>query len=202
MRRPPDRGGDRAAAAATFGVFLNTARSDGIEYQKRTEEMNESRQTVAARKPVRRGGGDCGSRMLRRSVRGSAAAAIGVQRKHQTLQVQARSREVAAVQEKDNREVAADGAAGDCVFAGEPSRRLLQIGYRTYWVRGLQQPRSFHSGPVRRGAADRTTRPGMSSRDGELKGESNEPVANGGIEPRTSPRSRRSSPPTHLRGDC
>ena len=109
---------------------------------------------------------------------------------------------MAAVQEKDNREVAADGAAGDCVFAGEPSRRLLQIGYRTYWVRGLQQPRSFHSGPVRRGAADRTTRPGMSLRDGELKGESNEPVANGGIEPRTSPRSRRSSPPTHLRGDC
>ncbi len=85
--------------------------------------------------------------------------------------------EVAAVQEWDNREVAADGAAGDCVFAGEPFRRLLQIAYRTYWVRVLQQPRSFYSGPVRRGAADRTTRLGINSRDGELKGESNEPVA-------------------------
>jgi len=79
LRRRPDRGGDRAAAAATLGVFLNTARSDGIEYQKRAEEMNESRQTVAARKPVRRGGGGRRSRMLRRSVRDSAAAATGVQ---------------------------------------------------------------------------------------------------------------------------
>ncbi len=94
---------------------------------------------------------------------------------------------MAAVQERDTHEVAADGAAGDCVFAGEPFRRLLQIAYSTYWVRVLQQPRRFHSGPVRRGAADRTTRQGMSSRDGELKGESNELVVDGGIEPRTSP---------------
>jgi hypothetical protein len=34
-RRRPDRGGDRAAAAATSGVLLNTTRSGGIEYQKR-----------------------------------------------------------------------------------------------------------------------------------------------------------------------
>ncbi len=40
--------------------------------------MNESLQTVAARNPVRRGGGGCRSRMLRRSVREIAAAAIGV----------------------------------------------------------------------------------------------------------------------------
>ncbi len=52
-------------------------------------------------------------------------------RNHQTLQVQARSREAAAVQERENREVAADGAAWDCIFAGEPFRRLLQIAYRT-----------------------------------------------------------------------
>ncbi len=39
-------------------------------------------------------------------------------RNHQTKQVHARSREAAAVQERDIREVAADGAAGDCVFAG------------------------------------------------------------------------------------
>ena len=32
-------------------------------------------------------------------------------------------------------------------------RRLLQNAYRTYWVRELQQPRSFHSGPVRRGVS-------------------------------------------------
>ena len=90
------------------------------------------------------------------------------------------------MQERDNREVAADGAAGDCVFAGEPFRRLLHIAYRTYWVRVLQQPRSFHSGPVRRGASDRTTRPRMSSREDELKGESNESVAEGGIGLQTS----------------
>ena len=64
------------------------------------------------------------------------------------------------MQERDTREVAADGAAGDCVFAGEPFRRLLQIAYRTYWVRELQQPRSFYSGPVRRGEPNTTTRPG------------------------------------------
>ena len=79
LRRRLDRGGDRAAAAATPGVLFNTARSDGIEYQKREEEMNESLQTVAAMKPVRRGGGGRRSRTLRRSVRESVAAAIGVQ---------------------------------------------------------------------------------------------------------------------------
>ncbi len=96
-------------------------------------------------------------------------------------------KKVAAMQESDNHEVAADEAAEDCVFAGEPFRRLLQIAYRAYWVRVLQQPRSFHSDPVRRGAADRTTRPGMSSKDGELKGESAEPVPDGGIGPKTLP---------------
>ena len=40
--------------------------------------MNESLQTVAARKPARRGGGGCSSRMLRRGVRETAAATIGV----------------------------------------------------------------------------------------------------------------------------
>ena len=65
-------------------------------------------------------------------------------------------------------------------------RRLLQNAYRTYWVRELQQSRSFHSGPVRRGALDRTTRPGMSSREDELKGESNESVTKGGIGLQTS----------------
>ncbi len=45
---------------------------------------------------------------------------------------------MAAVQEGDNREVAADEAAGDCAFAGEPVRRLLQIAYCTYWARVLQ----------------------------------------------------------------
>ncbi len=91
------------------------------------------------------------------------------------------------MQERDIREVAADGAAGACVFAGKPFRRLLQIAYRTYWVRVMQQPRSFHSGPVRRGTADRTTRPGMSSRDGELKGESNEPLAKEASDSETLP---------------
>ena len=66
-------------------------------------------------------------------------------------------------------------------------RRLLQNAYRTYWVRELQQSRSFHSGPVRRGAADRTTRPGMSSGKEELKGESAETVADGGIGLKTLP---------------
>ena len=65
-------------------------------------------------------------------------------------------------------------------------RRLMQIAYRTYWVRELQQPRRFHSGPARRGASDMTTRPGMSSREDELKGESNESVAKGGIGLQTS----------------
>ena len=45
--------------------------------------MNESLQTVAAMKPVRRGGGGLGSRTLRKSVREVVAAAIGVLEKHQ-----------------------------------------------------------------------------------------------------------------------
>ena len=44
--------------------------------------MNESLQTVAAMKPVRRGGGGPGSRTLRKSGRGAVAAAIGVLEKH------------------------------------------------------------------------------------------------------------------------
>ena len=60
-------------------------------------------------------------------------------------------------------------------------RRLLQNAYRTYWVRELQLSRSFHSGPVRRGASDRNTRPGPSSREEEFNGESDESVADGGI---------------------
>ena len=66
-------------------------------------------------------------------------------------------------------------------------RRLLQIAYCTYWVRELQQPRSLHSGPARRGASDRTTRPRTSSRKEELKGESAGSVADGGIGPKTLP---------------
>jgi hypothetical protein len=45
--------------------------------------MNESLQTVAAMKPVRRGGGGLGSRTLLKSVREVVAAAIGVLEKHQ-----------------------------------------------------------------------------------------------------------------------
>ncbi len=63
----------------------------------------------------------------------------------------------------------------------EPFRRMLQIAYRKYWVRELQLPRSLYSGLVRRGESHRTTRPGLSSREDELKGESNESVAAGGI---------------------
>ena len=39
----------------------------------------------------------------------------------------------------------------------------------------------FHSGPVRRGASDRNTRPRPSSREEEFNGESDESVADGGI---------------------
>jgi hypothetical protein len=109
--------------------------------------------------------------------------------------------EVAAMQEKDNREVAADEAAGDCVFAVKPFRRLLQSAYRTYWVRVLQQPRSFHSGPVRRGAADRTTRPRMSSGKEELKGESAESVADSGIGFKTLPDAGEENTPHRDRED-
>ena len=80
-------------------------------------------------------------------------------------------------------------------------RRLLQNAYRTYWVRELQQSRSFHSGPVRRGASDRTTRPGMSSRDEELKGESAESVADGGIGPKTLPDAGEKKTPHNARDD-
>ncbi len=66
-------------------------------------------------------------------------------------------------------------------------RRLLQIAYNKYCVRERQEPRSFYSGPVRRGAADRTTRPGMSSKDGELKGGSREPVAEEASGSKTQP---------------
>ena len=63
----------------------------------------------------------------------------------------------------------------------------MQTAYRTYWIRELQQPRSFHSGPVRRGATDKTTRPGPSSRQEEFNGESDESGADGGIGSYNSP---------------
>ncbi len=84
-------------------------------------------------------------------------------------------------QEEDHSVFAEERPQGFASALLELFRRLLQIAYRTYWVRELQQPRSFHSDPVRRGASDRTTRPGMSSREDELKGESNESIAEGGI---------------------
>ena len=75
------------------------------------------------------------------------------------------------MQERDNRKVAADGAAGDCVFAEEPFRRFLQIAYRTYWVRELQKPRSFYSGLVQQGELKRTTRTGSSAAESTQGGE-------------------------------
>ncbi len=42
-------------------------------------------------------------------------------------------------------------------------------------------PRSTNSGPARRGDSIRTTRPRMSASEGIQRGESNEPVADGGI---------------------
>ena len=86
-----------------------------------------------------------------------------------------------APQEEDHNDVAVARPQGTALALLELFQRLLQIGYRTYKVREPQQPRSFYSGPARRGESDRTTRPIMSSTEGELKRESNENMAEGGI---------------------
>ena len=92
----------------------------------------------------------------------------------------------AAPQEEDHSVVAVVMPQGAAPALLEPFRRLLHIGYRTYWVRELQQPRSFYSGPARRGESDRTTRPRRRSMEGELKWKSNENMAEGGIGLQTS----------------
>ncbi len=191
-----------AAAAARSGwrsgrrrrqhrCFLNTARSDGMDLSNGKEEMKESLQTVATMKPVRRGGGGYGSRTLRRSVRESATAAIGAQRTPTltSRREPGRRRPLRRLPQCFGR----GEAAGDCAstaaifFDGFCRSRTA----RTRWVRELHQPRRFPSGPARRGASDKTTRPGMSSREDELKGESNESVAKGGIGLQTSAGRRR-----------
>ena len=181
------RSGRRSGvAAATFGVLLNTARPDGIEYQKRrgafkSPYMDRGPQGSA----VQWCGGGGRSRTLRRSVRESAATATGVW-ETPTRYVQEGDREESSLKKKTTVLWPRRGRRGLRQHCCSIFRRLLQIAYRTYWVRELQQPRSFQSGPVRRGASDRTTRPRMSSRDEELKGKSNESVADGGIGLQTS----------------
>ncbi len=162
--------------------------------------MHESLQTVAALKPVRRGGGGCRSRMLRRSVRESATAAIDALR---TITLTSRRELGRRRPLKKTTTVlwTRRGRRGLRQHFCSIFRWLLHIAYRTYWVRDLQQPRSFHSGPVRRGASDRTTRPGMSSRDEEIKGESAESVVDGGIGPKTLPDAGEENTPHNDRDD-
>ena len=66
------------------------------------------------------GGG--GSRTQRRSVRESAAAAIGAWKNTKPLYVQTRSREAGCLVRRGPRRCGRGEAAGDCVFAAEPFR--------------------------------------------------------------------------------
>ncbi len=134
---------------------------------------------------VQWGGGDGKSRPLRRSVRELAAAATCA-RETPTLNVQEGDREASSLKKKTTVLWPRRGRRGLRQHCCSIFRRLLQNAYRTYWIRELQQPRSLHSGPVRRGASDQTTRPGMSSREDDLKEESNESVPDGGIGLQTS----------------
>ena len=103
-------------------------------------------------------GGGCGERTLRRSVRVSPAAAIGVA-KAPTLHVQAGSRE--ALPRKNNTTVLwpREGHRGLRRHCCSTFRRRLQIAYRTYWVRELLQPRSsLRPGPTGSIGQDHKTR--------------------------------------------
>ncbi len=83
--------------------------------------MNESLKTVAARKPVRRGGGGCRSRTLRRSVRETAAAAIGVS--ENTYPKRPGEEQGGGCLTRQGPRCRSRGeAARDCVFTAEPCR--------------------------------------------------------------------------------
>jgi len=85
--------------------------------------MKESLHTVAAMKPVRRGGGGCRPSMLRRSVRESAAAAIGAQENTKPYTSKRGARRPAASQERDSDVVAVRGRWGQRLH-----RRALSNG--------------------------------------------------------------------------
>ena len=134
----------------------------------------------------RRGGEGCRTHATE-SVRRSTAAAIGVQEQHRTLHVQARSRE-ALPREKET----------SALWPRRGRRGLRQRCASSFdggfWSRVphvLGTPAAaaleFYSGPVRRGASNRTTRPRMSSMEDELKGGSNEIKAEGGMDSETLP---------------
>ncbi len=86
-------------------------------------------------------------RTRRRSVRDAAAAAIGAW-EAPNPNVQKGAMEAVPLKEEDHRVVAEERSQGTASALLELFRRLLQIAYRTYWVRELQQPRSLYSGPV------------------------------------------------------
>jgi hypothetical protein len=183
-RLQPPIGGEIGRCNRHDGCFLNTARTDGIDINIWQEKMHESL-TTRGRKEAWFSGVAAAHR-----VRCGEAYGI-LRRRHRCCEDTNPSSPGGeqggiAPQEEDHSVVAVARPQGTAPVLLEPFRRLMQIAYRTYWVRELHQPRRFHSGPARQRASDRTTRPRMSSREDELKGESNEYVAKGGIGLQTS----------------
>ncbi len=181
-----DRGEDRRCGRHHM-CFLNTTWTDGVDINKWARRWTNLCRTVG-RKQARFSGVAATANRVRCGKR------TGVGRRHHrcsgdTDHKRPGGRQGCVVpQEEDHSGVAEERPQGIASALLELFRRLLQIAYRTYWVRDLQQPRSFHSGPVRRGEADKTTRPRMSLREDKLKGESNESVAEGDIGLQTSAR--------------
>lgn len=134
----------------------------------------------------RRGGEGCRTHATE-SVRRSAAAAIGVQEQHQTLHVQARSREALPRKNEPSALWPRRGRRG----LRQRCASSFDGGCRSRVPHVLGTPAAaaleFYSGPVRRGASNRTTRPRMSSKEDELKGGSNEIKAEGGMDSETLP---------------
>jgi len=112
--------------------------------------MGESLQTVAAMKPVRRGGGGCKSRMLRRSVRQSAAAAIGAQENTKPY-TSRRGAGRRCPARKGLRCCGRGEADGDSVFTAEPFRTTgadravpgFPVLYEILPSRGFEAPARF-----------------------------------------------------------
>jgi hypothetical protein len=125
------------------------------------------------------GGGDR-SRTLRRSVRETAVVAIGVNvdtnptrsGEEHGGRLPLKKRLTLPWPRRGRREMRRHGGA----FSPAAAYHVLPVRGT-----GAATAPEFYSGPVRRGESTRNTRPGTSSRETELKGESNANVADSGI---------------------
>ena len=135
--------------------------------------MNESLQTVAAMKPVRRGGGGLGSRTLRKSVREVVAAAIGDLENHQPFTSRREPGRRCPLR-RTSQCCGRGEAVGDCVstatrfFDGDCRPRTARIGYADCRDPGASAP-ARSDGEHRTGHKNKTELQGGRAQWGERR---------------------------------